>query len=57
MKKERIVSYKLSQKITIDDLKDISAAGGAGHTAVVTNNGTYSQSGTDTIFDVESDVG
>jgi hypothetical protein len=42
MKKERILSYKLSQKITEEELESLSVAGGTSHG---TGGGTYSPGG------------
>lgn len=53
MKNERILSYTMSQKLSEDDLKSISAAG---MTATGTANGTYNHnSGFDTSIDVNVD--
>ena len=54
MKKERILSYKMSQKLSIEDLQDVSAAG---FTSVMTQNGTYDrQRGTgDPSWDIQWD--
>jgi len=55
MKKERILSYKMSQKLTTEDLHDVSAAG---FTSIMTQNATYDpRSGTvDPAVDVQWDT-
>ncbi len=53
MKKERILSHKMSQKLTAEDLEGVSASG----TSVATASATYSRSGgTDMNADVNIDM-
>ncbi|MEO8401963.1 MAG: hypothetical protein ABI597_09265 [Gammaproteobacteria bacterium] len=53
MKNERILSYTMSQKLSEEDLKSISAAG---TTASGTANGTYNHNtGYDTSIDMTVD--
>ena len=42
MKNERILSYKMSQKLSVEDIQDISAAG---WTSMVTAGGTRDRHG------------
>ena len=54
MKNQRILSYKMSRKLSEKDLQSISAGG---MTNVATANGTYSsQTGWDTGIDVTIDL-
>jgi hypothetical protein len=53
MNKERILSYKMSQKLTKENLAEISAAG---LTNTVTGNGTYTPAGWDGTIDAVWDA-
>jgi hypothetical protein len=52
MNNERILSHKMSIKLNINELEDVSAAG----TSVVTNQPTYGPSGADMDNDVAVDM-
>jgi hypothetical protein len=53
MKNERILSYKMSQKLSVAELQSVSAAG---LTNYWTSNATYSATGMDGSIDVTIDV-
>jgi hypothetical protein len=53
MKKERIMSYQMSQKITKEEMESVSAAGS---TNSWTANGTYSNGQFDGCIDVSIDM-
>jgi len=52
MNNERILSHKLSKKLSVDELENVSAAG----TSVATAHGTYGPSGTDVDADINIDL-
>ena len=53
MKKERILSHKMSQRLTFDEISGVSASG----TSNATVTGTYSsQTGADVTADVNIDM-
>ena len=52
MNNERILAHSMSKKLSIKDLKDVSAAG----TSTVTGHGTYGPSGADGDADVTVDL-
>ena len=54
MKQERILAHQLSRRLELEELEQVSAAGG---TSVVTSNATYSrQGGVDVNADVNIDM-
>lgn len=52
MKNERILSHKLSRKLTATEIEGVSASG----TSVATANVTYGKTGTDVVADVTIDM-
>lgn len=52
MKNERILSYKVSQKLSVEDLQEVSAAG---MTSFLTANATHGAQGWDPSIDVQVD--
>ena len=52
MSNERILSHKMSKKLEMDDIKDVSAAG----TCVATGELTYGSAGKDGGADVTCDI-
>ncbi len=52
MNNERILSHKMSKKLSVKELEDVSAAG----TSVATAHATYGPSGADVDADVTVDL-